>query len=101
MVDRVYKSDIPQLRKALERLRVEFRKIDSTTDWAKLRLDPLIQHVTQLERRLKSQSSARLRRGVPMFHSDLVYLRTNVKGLNEILRSEKRAVERRLRRGSS
>ncbi len=101
MVDRVYRSDLPQLRKALERLRVEFRKIDSTTDWSKLRLDPLIQHAVQLERRLKAHGSARLRRGVPMLHSDLVYLRTNVKGLHEILRSEQRAVEKRLRRGSN
>jgi hypothetical protein len=96
LVDRVYKADIPEKRKALEKLRAEFSKLPTTTDWAKLRVDPLLQHVKQLEQRLKSQGSARLSKGVKMFHSDLVYLRENVNGLKEILRSEKRSLQRRL-----
>jgi predicted nucleic acid-binding Zn-ribbon protein len=95
-VDKVYKADIPEKRKALEKLRAEFSKLPTTTDWAKLRVDPLLQHVKQLEQRLRSQGSARLSKGVKMFHSDLVYLRENVNGLKEILRSEKRSLQRRL-----
>ena len=33
---------------------------------------------------------SRLRRGVVMFHSDLVYLRDNVKALEKTLESEKK-----------
>ncbi|MCI4350921.1 MAG: hypothetical protein L3K15_05355 [Thermoplasmata archaeon] len=99
MVDRVYKADIPALRKALEDLREEFSHLGSTTDWAKLRIEPLLEHARTLERLLKSRTQAhaasRLRRGVEMFHADLVYLRTNVRGLRTVLRAEKRLRPRR------
>jgi hypothetical protein len=84
-VDRVYKSDIPAAVAALEALRESFSRIDSPTDWASLRIDPLLAHARSLERVLKSKRFAaeagRLRRGVSMFRSDLVYLRENVKAL--------------------
>lgn len=103
-MDRVYKADIPEKRKALEKLRAEFSQLHSQTDWTKLRVEPLLLHVKQLEQRLKSQSSTRLSKGVKLFHSDLVYLRANVNGLKEILRSEKESLQRRgkapSRRGS-
>lgn len=94
MVDRVYKADLPRLRKALEGLKVEFSSLGpSKTDWVKLRIDPLLKHVDSLERLLRSEEfsreSSRLRKGVAMFHSDLVYLRENVKALEKVLRSEK------------
>ena len=98
MVDRVYRSDLPQLREGLERLRIEFSKLDTTTHWPELRLAALIRHAQQLERDLKSHGSSRLRKGVPMFHSDLVYLRSNLKGLSDLLRSEQGAAKRRIRR---
>jgi hypothetical protein len=41
-----------------------------------------------------SGESTRLRKGVRLFHSDLVYLRENVKGLHEILQSEKKRVKK-------
>jgi hypothetical protein len=97
MVDRVYKSDIPQLRKALERLRGEFSKLHAPTDWTRLRVDPVLRHARELERRLKSQGSTRLTKGVRLFHSDLVYLRENVSGLKAVLESEMRT---RGRKGS-
>jgi hypothetical protein len=37
-VDRVYKGDIPAARRALERLRAEFSRLDSKTDWKRLRV---------------------------------------------------------------
>jgi hypothetical protein len=98
LVDRVYKADIPEKRKALELLKVEFSMLHSQTDWAKLRVEPLLQHVKQLEQRLKSQSSTRLTKGVRLFHSDLVYLRENVNGLKEILQSEKKSLQRRIKK---
>jgi predicted RNase H-like nuclease (RuvC/YqgF family) len=94
LVDRVYKADIPEKRKTLERLKAEFSKLHSQTDWNKLRVEPLLQHVKQLEQRLKSQGSTRLTKGVRLFHSDLVYLRENVNGLKEILQSEKESLQR-------
>ena len=97
VVDRVYKADIPEKRKALEMLKTEFSKLHSRTDWTKLRVEPLLQHVKQLEQRLKSQSSTRLTKGVRLFHSDLVYLRENVNGLKEILQSEKKSLQRRVK----
>jgi hypothetical protein len=97
MVDRVYKADIPAIRKTLEKLRAEFSKLDSKTDWTKQRVDPLLRHVKQLEHQLKAQGSSRLKQGVSMFHSDLVYFRENLKGLNKVLQSERKALQRRVR----
>lgn len=94
MVDRVYKADLPRLRRALEELRAGFSGLGSSkTDWVKLRIDPLLKHLDALEQLLRSKEfsseSSRLRKGVVFFHSDLVYLRENVKGLEKLLQSEK------------
>ena len=97
-MDRSYKEDIPRAKRALEELRNEFAGVASTTDWTKLRIEPLLDHAKSLERVLRSpkfaRETARLRRGVVMFHADLICLRENVKALKEIL-----AVERRSHRG--
>ena len=75
-------------------LKREFSRVLPATDWAKLRIEPLLMHVTTLERVLLapkfSREQSRLRRGVGMFHSDLVYLRTNIKALKDLLAIEKR-----------
>ncbi len=93
MVDRVYKNDLPELRKSLEKLREDFANTGSKTDWTKLRIEPLLRHLGSLEELLESeefsQEFSRLRKGVELFHSDLVYFRTNVKGLEKVLESEK------------
>jgi hypothetical protein len=96
VVDRVYQSDIPEKRRALEKLKAEFLRLDSKSDWINLRVEPLLLHVKQLEQRLKSHGTKRLRKGVRLYHSDLVYLRENVNGLKAILASERRALERRV-----
>lgn len=92
-MDKVYKGDIPKHKRALEELKIEYASGFSTTDWTTLRIGPLLEHVTMLERLLQSsqfsRETARLRRGVVMFHSDLVYLRENIKALKEILASER------------
>lgn len=95
MVDSVYKSDLPRHRKALEKLKEEFSKLDSgKTDWTRLRIEPLLKHLDSLEQVLHSEEFSkefsRLRKGVTLFHSDLVYLRENIKGLEELLQSEKK-----------
>jgi len=93
-MDRSYKEDIPKAKRALEELKKEFSGVASTTDWTQLRIEPLLDHVQCLERLLRSprfaREIARLRRGVVMFHSDLVYLRENVKALKKILQVEMR-----------
>jgi predicted nucleic acid-binding Zn-ribbon protein len=93
MVDRVYKNELPELRNALEKLREDFADLGSETDWTKLRIDPLLKHLESLEALLGarefSREFSRLRKGVELFHSDLVYFRTNVKGLKKILQSGK------------
>jgi len=93
MVDRVYKADLPALRKTLEKLREDFSGLGTKTDWTKLRIDPLLKHLDSLERLLRSEKfsheSSRLTKGVTLFHSDLVYFRTNVKTLKKILQSER------------
>ncbi len=99
MVDRAYKEDLPRLRKALEELRGGFSDLGaSKTDWVKLRIDPLVKHLDSLEQLLHSREfsseSSRLRRGVELFHSDLVYLRENVKGLEKLLESEKKSLKK-------
>ena len=96
MVDRVYKANIPALRKSLEKLKKEFSGLRSTTDWTRVRVEPLIRHAKQLEGQLKKQGSARLSKGVGMFHSDLVYLRDNVTALKRIAQSEKESLQRKL-----
>ena len=82
-MDRSYKEDIPKTKRALEELKKEFSGVASTTDWVKLRIEPLLDHVKSLERLLRSpkfvRETVRLRRGVVMCHSDLIYLRENVK----------------------
>jgi len=97
-MDRSYKEDIPSTRRALEELKKEFSGVASRTDWTNLRIEPLLDHVKFLERLLRSpkfaRETARLRRGVAMFHSDLVYLRVNVKALKEILKVERRSDRR-------
>ena len=92
-MDRVYKSDIPAIKKTLDELAMEFSGIDFKTDWLRLRIEPLREHVGRLERLLLSpkfaRETSRLTRGVSMFHSDLVYFRENVKTLKLILKSGK------------
>jgi hypothetical protein len=94
-VDKVYKEDIPQKRRELEQLKRKFSGVASTTDWTKLRIEPLLEHAKSLERLLRSpkfsRETSRLRRGVAMFHSDLVYLRENVSALNAILEAEQKS----------
>jgi hypothetical protein len=98
-MDRTYKEDIPSTRRALEELKKELSGVASTTDWTKLRIEPLLDYVKSLERLLRSpkfaRETVRLRRGVVMFHSDLVYLRENVRALKEILALERRSHRRR------
>jgi hypothetical protein len=99
MVDRVYKGQIPALRQALEELRRDFSALNSKTNWAELRVEPLLQHARALEQLLRSRKFSsefsRLRKGVVFFRSDLDYLRRNVRELKELLRSEKVARSRR------
>ena len=93
MVDRVYKNGLPELRKTFEKLREDFDNLGTKTDWTKLRIEPLLKHLGSLEELLRSEEFSRdfsrLTKGVELFHSDLVYFRTNVKALKKILRSEK------------
>lgn len=92
-MDKSYKEDIPKYKATLRHLRREFSRLNTSTDWATLRIDPLIKHVTRLERLLSSPEFARehsrLRNGVAMFRSDLVYLRANIKALKDRLAAEK------------
>jgi hypothetical protein len=93
-VDRVYKQDIPAARRTLEKLVEQFSRLDSKTDWTALRIEPLLDHAKTLERLLRrprfSRETARLPRGVSMFHADLVYFRDNIKTLQAILASARK-----------
>lgn len=95
MVDRVYKKSLPELRETLENLKENFSHLGSKTDWIKLRIEPLLKHLEYLEQLLESRKFShefsRLTKGVGLFHSDLVYFRTNVKGLAKLLQSEKKS----------
>ena len=88
MVDRVYKSGLTDLRKSLEKLKRELARLDTETNWSKLRVEPLLKHARALEQLLRSpqfsREYSRLRRGVSMFHSDLVYFRDNVRALQSV-----------------
>src|SRR5689334_25303844 len=92
-MDRSYKEDIPKAKRALEQLKKEFASVASPTNWIKLRIEPLLEHVKSLDRLLRSAKFAhettRLRRGVVMFHADLVDLRENIQALKKILRTER------------
>ncbi len=94
VVDRVYKSGIPQLRVALEDLERRFTGLGPGPNWTAVRVRPLLRHAKELERLLRSQTFSRefsrLSKGVELFHSVLVYLRTNVRGLTRVLDSEMR-----------
>ena len=91
MVDRAYKRDLPRFREALEKLRDGFSKVDSKTDWTRMRIEPLLKHLDALERDLNSPEHAaefaHLTKGVAQFHSDLVYFRTNIESLKKVLES--------------
>ena len=97
MVDRVYKKELPRLRNDLEKLRENFSSLGSKTNWTKLRIEPLLRHLDSLEQPLHSgefsREFSRLTKGVELFHSDLVYLRENVKGLEKVLQSEKKSLK--------
>jgi len=99
MVDRVYRTQIPALRRALERLRENFSNLGSKTNWTRLRIEPVLRHVKVLEQMLGSsefsREFSRLTKGVDLFHSDLEYLRKNVRGLEKLLHSEKAFRRRR------
>ena len=94
-MDRVYKDDLPALIEALAGLRREFKGLTPRTDWARLRIAPLLQHARALQRVVDapqfSRETSRLARGVVMFRSDLVYLRENVKALRAVLEVERKA----------
>jgi hypothetical protein len=102
MVDRVYKQDLPKLGRALVQLQESFSQLDSTTDWTRLRVEPLLRHLESLERMMESREFSgefsRLKKGVVLFHSDLEYFRTNVKGLTQLLQSEKERLARKGKR---
>jgi len=105
MVDRAYKEELPRLRGTLEKLREDFSSLGSKkTDWTRLRIEPLLKHVEALEQlshsREFSREFSRLTKGVELFHSDLVYFRINVKGLQKLLESEKKSATRRSPKGS-
>lgn len=100
MVDRVYKGAFRAFRADLQELREGFARIKkSGTDWNRLRIEPLVKHVETLEAILRSKRFAgevsRLKRGVSMFHSDLVYLRHNIRELQKLLDHTQRASERK------
>lgn len=99
LVDRAYKEDLPALKIALEKLREDFSSLTLKTNWSRLRIEPLLRHLESLEQLLESpefsEEFSHLRKGVVLFHSDLVYFRTNVKGLKDILQSEERRVSAR------
>jgi len=100
MVDRVYREDLPRFRHTLEKLRKDFSNLGSTkTNWTRLRIEPLLKHLEVLEELLHSRDFSgefsRLTKGVELFHSDLVYFRVNVKGLEKLLQSEKKSATRR------
>lgn len=75
-------------------LRSEFSDIDASTDWIRLRVDPLLRHLKLLERLVRSWESSPLRGGVPMLHSDLIHFRENINGLKRVLASEKQWSQR-------
>src|ERR1700739_57710 len=99
IMDRAYKQDIPSVIKRLEGLRDAFATLDSKTDWTRLRIEPLLEHAKSLDRlihaRQFTRETTRLRRGVAMFHADLVYFRENLQGLKKVLESERKAAPRR------
>ena len=100
-MDRVYKAGIPRYLKELEGLRAELSGLQGKTDWVRLRVEPLIAHAEALNRLLRSdrfaRETSRLRKGVTMFHADLVYLRTNIKELKTILAADNlKPVSRRI-----
>ena len=101
-MDRTYKQDIPAATRALEQIKTEFSRFDSKTDWKNLRVQPLLEHARSLERLLRSpqfaRETSRLPRGVPMFHSDLVYFRENIKALKAILELEGKSRSAKLSR---
>ncbi len=101
MVDEVYKKQLPALRNTLEKLREDFSNLSPKTDWTKLRIEPLLKYLESLEQLLESREFSRefsrLRKGVELFHSDLLYFRTNVKGLEKVLRSEKKVLGRQFK----
>ena len=98
-MDRAYKQDIPSVIKRLERLRDAFVTLDSKTDWTSLRIEPLLEHAKSLDRLIHARQFARettrLRRGVAMFHADLVYFKGNIQGLKKVLESERKAAPQR------
>lgn len=99
MVDRVYKEGLPSLRNTLENLRDDFAYLGPPGEvWARLRIDPLLKHLNNLDHLMHSEEFSgefsRLTRGVELFHSDLVYLRQNVKGLQRLLLSERRRLKK-------
>jgi len=100
-MDRVYKQGIPGVVKSLEDLKAEFKSFEPTTDWIRLRIEPLLEHAKLLDRLLRSmkfaRETARLRAGVGMFHADLVYFGENIRGLKKVLASERKASSRRRR----
>jgi hypothetical protein len=91
-MDRSYKEDIPALRKVLESLTEQCSDLNTRTDWLNLRMVPLLQHARTLEKLMLSpqfkRETHRLTKGVAMFHSDLVYLRENVKALKAVVKAE-------------
>lgn len=90
-MDKVYKSDIPEMIQTLRQFKSDFSRIESKTDWANLRIAPLLKHAKTLQKIIESpkfaKETARLTRGVRMFRSDLVYLRTNIAALRDVLMS--------------
>ncbi len=97
MVDRVYRTDLPRIRMNLLNMRREFSALDPSTDWVRLRVDPLLAHLDQLRAMIRIWDFSRHRGSVTLLHADLVYFRNNVRGLQRVLSSERRMSRRKRR----
>lgn len=85
-----YVFKLEELKSELEKLQDKFTKIEPSTDWNKIRIEPLLRHLDTLKNVIgNNQSAVR----DELIKSDLEYFDRNIEGLKTVLRSEIRLKE--------
>ena len=80
-----YLFNLTRLKKELEEIRDDFSKFAPLTDWNKIRVNPLLDHLGNLMESLKWFPRSI---GEKLLEEDTKYFEKNIKGLRTVLKSE-------------
>ncbi len=84
-LNKIHIEKLMEYKKELQNLKNKFSKFKPTTDWNKIRIEPLLEYIGLLEKIARENLDI-----LPeeQFKEDIVYFKKNIDGLNKVLNSE-------------